>query len=93
VLEAKEHHPWFVRALAEYAIHAANREGVTIEKSLESVWWVYAFITKRNPEHFYEALAPVLYLDMFKIGDAGFKRNLMTWLEAHSAQGVSGNPA
>ncbi|MBB2678335.1 UNVERIFIED_ORG: hypothetical protein M2312_001843 [Rhizobium esperanzae] len=94
VLEAKEHHPWFVRALAEQAVYAANREGETIETTLAGVWGLYAFITKRNPEHFYEALAPELYLDMFKIGGAGFKENLMAWLEAHSlrADGVAGGP-
>ncbi|KXF78119.1 hypothetical protein ATN84_23405 [Paramesorhizobium deserti] len=86
LLEAKEHHPWFIRALAEQAVTTADQERGTMEKILTRTWELYAFITKRDPEHFYDALAPELYLDMFKIGDTRFQEDLMTWLVAHSSE-------
>jgi hypothetical protein len=86
LLEAKEHHSWFVRALAEHAVTTADQEGETMETTLTRTWDLYAFITKRDPEHFYDALAPELYLDMFKIGGARFQEDLLTWLAAHSSE-------
>jgi hypothetical protein len=91
LLEAKEHHPWFVRALAEQAVTTADQERESIETILTMTWELYAFITKRDPEHFYDALAPELYLDMFKIGGTRFQADLMKWLAAHSSEADDSN--
>ncbi|WP_246703971.1 IS1 family transposase [Rhizobium sp. P38BS-XIX] len=85
LLEAKEHHPWFIRALAEHALVTVDQDKETMETALTRAWELYAFVTNRNPEHFYDSLASTLYLDMFKIGDTRFREELMEWLAAHSS--------
>ncbi|WP_183992861.1 IS1 family transposase [Rhizobium wenxiniae] len=85
ILEAKEHHPWFIRALAEFAVNNASRRGETLESLLIRTWELYAHITERHPEPFYDVLAPDLYLDMFIIGDEPFRNELRDWLAAHSS--------
>jgi hypothetical protein len=86
LLEAKEHHSWFVRALAEFAVSTAGREGGTMETTLLATWEIYFIITRRDPEHYYDGLASRLYLDMFKIADKAFQEELLVWLTAHSLQ-------
>ncbi|KQQ70704.1 hypothetical protein ASF70_17685 [Rhizobium sp. Leaf321] len=83
LLEAKEHHPWFVRALAEFAVSNAGREGETMETILLATWEMYFIITTRNPEQYYDELAPGLYIDMLRIGDKAFQEELMAWLKEH----------
>lgn len=86
LLEAKEHHPWFVRALAEHAVTTAKYDGQVMETTLTRTWELYAFITGRDPNHFYDALATELYLDMFKIADGEFQDDLLAWLKNHSSE-------
>jgi hypothetical protein len=85
-LEAREHRPWFVRALAEPAVITAGQRGEPMETTLTRTWELYAFLTGRDPDHFYETFAPDLYLDMFRIGSPPFQEELITWLTEHSSK-------
>jgi len=88
MLEAKEHHPWFIQALAQQAVQTSKYDNETIETVLTRTWGIYALITNRNPEYFYDMLATELYCTMATIGDEDFKEALMAWLVEHSSLGV-----
>jgi hypothetical protein len=61
-----------------------------MDVTLTKTWEMYAFITQRQPDHFYEAFATKLYVDMFQIGNSLFQNSLMDWLAAHSSAPASG---
>lgn len=85
LLEAKEHHPWFIRALAQQAVLTSTYDGETIETAIARTWGLYALITNRDPDKFYDSLATDLYSMMAKIGDDDFLDALLAWLRAHSS--------
>ncbi|QQM14041.1 hypothetical protein [Rhizobium phage vB_RleA_TRX32-1] len=90
--EAIEHHPWFVRGIAEQAVYAYEREP-TVEECLSHAMGTYAFITGRdldgasgtfNGKKFAESLI----LELAMIGPNSFLEALRAYLETLPA-----NPA
>ncbi|WP_432444174.1 transposase [Rhizobium leguminosarum] len=69
--EAKEHHPWFVRAMAEQALYAFVRQKDSVEKSLCDAIGMYAFITARHPDRA-DAFADLLICELARIANEDF---------------------
>lgn len=85
LIEAKEHHTWFVRALAEHIVVVSTVAGEDIESAIISMWAIYASITQRDPNIFFDELAPRLFGEAFLIGENDFRDRLQEWLLSHSS--------
>ncbi|MEI1247276.1 transposase-like zinc-binding domain-containing protein [Rhizobium aouanii] len=71
-LEAKEHHPWFVRAVAAQVLFAFDRQKDSIEKSLCDGIGMYAFITERDPNRADGEFGDLLIAELAKIASEDF---------------------
>jgi hypothetical protein len=84
--EAKEHHPWFVRALAEHGVWGCEQQGVSIQKMLSGLIGMYEFITKHQPEHMFKDFGDKLLVQMIAISDASPQDALIDFFQALEAE-------
>jgi hypothetical protein len=83
VSEAKEHHPWFIRALAENVVYGVEERGDTMRRAISTAMWIYRDITGRDVEvggSF--GIGDAMLADMVKLAKQPFIDELILFLES-----------
>jgi hypothetical protein len=80
--EAKEHHLWFVRAIAEHVLYSFEDRQQTVEDALSGGMGLYGFITERDPDRASGEFVDKLVVQLGTIGSQRFVDALMAFLES-----------